>query len=115
MHKETISGSLPKKQITVQVSYLGHQTIIKEIDLSKTTEMNFVMHESNAMINEVVVTGLTGHSLMKDCPHPFHHHTQSTASHIFDQYHRCAFSSTRNIANNDWKRHFKTSHPWIGL
>ena len=63
-------GSLPKKQITVQVSYLGHQTIIKEIDLSKTTEMNFVMHESNAMINEVVVTGLTGHSLMKDSPTP---------------------------------------------
>ena len=47
-------SSLPKKKITLQVSYLGHQTIIREVDLTTTAEMNFVMQESNAMINEVV-------------------------------------------------------------
>ncbi|WP_262502973.1 TonB-dependent receptor plug domain-containing protein [Segatella paludivivens] len=31
---------------------------------------DFVMKESNAMINEVVVTGLAGNSLMKDSPTP---------------------------------------------
>ena len=63
-------SSLPKKKITLQVSYLGHQTIIREVDLTTTAEMNFVMQESNAMINEVVVTGLTGQALMKDSPTP---------------------------------------------
>ncbi len=61
---------LPQKQLTLQVSYLGHQTIIKKVDLSKVKELNFVMKESNATLNEVVVTGLTGQSLMKDSPTP---------------------------------------------
>ena len=61
---------LPDKKITLQVSYLGHQTIIKEVDLSQTRVLNFVMKESNASLNEVVVTGLTGQSLMKDSPTP---------------------------------------------
>ena len=62
--------NLPQKTITIQVSYLGHQTIIQKIDLSTTSEKNFVMKESNAQLNEVVVTGLTGKSLMKDSPTP---------------------------------------------
>lgn len=64
-----LSG-LPAKKAEVQVSYLGHQTIVKVIDLSQTQHMNFVLKESNALINEVVVTGLTGHTLMKDSPTP---------------------------------------------
>ena len=62
--------NLPQKTITIQVSYLGHQTIIQKIDLSTTSEKNFVMKESNAQLNEVVVTGLTGKSLMKNSPTP---------------------------------------------
>ena len=50
--------NLPQKTITLQVSYVGHQTIIKEVDLAKTTNVDFTMHESNAMMNEVVVTGI---------------------------------------------------------
>lgn len=61
---------LPDKTTPVQVSYLGHKTIIENIDLSKTHTLNLKMEESNAMINEVVVTGLTGKSLMKDSPTP---------------------------------------------
>lgn len=62
--------NLPQKRLTLQVSYLGHQTIIKEVDLRQTSTLDFVMHESNATLNEVVVTGLTGESLMKDSPTP---------------------------------------------
>ena len=61
---------LPQKTITVQVSYVGHQTIIKEVDLTKATNLDFTMHESNAMMNEVVVTGIAGSQLLKDSPTP---------------------------------------------
>ena len=62
--------NLPQKTITLQVSYVGHQTIIKEVDLAKTTNVDFTMHESNAMMNEVVVTGIAGSQLLKDSPTP---------------------------------------------
>ena len=62
--------NLPAKNITLQVSYLGHQTIIRKVDLSTTTHVDFVMKESNAMLGEVLVTGLTGQSLMKDSATP---------------------------------------------
>ena len=61
---------LPTKKLVVQVSYLGHQTIIKTISLTKTNILDFVMKESNAMIDEVVVTGVTGNSLLKNSPSP---------------------------------------------
>ena len=63
-------NNLPCKKVQVQISYLGHQTIVRTIDLSKVSTMNFIMQESNATIHEVVVTGLTGQSLMKDSPTP---------------------------------------------
>ena len=56
--------------MTIQVSYVGHQTIIREVDLTRTQQLDFVMHESNAMINEVVVTGIAGNQLLKDSPTP---------------------------------------------
>ena len=62
--------SLPQKTLTVQVSYVGHQTIIKEVNLAHTRQLDFVMKESNAMINEVVVTGIAGSQLLKDSPTP---------------------------------------------
>lgn len=63
-------SELPKRTLTLQISYVGHQTIIKTIDLSKETHANFVMKESNALINEVVVKGVTGTVLLKDASTP---------------------------------------------
>ncbi len=63
-------STLPNKSVTIQVSYVGHQTIIQTIDLSTTDHQDFVMKESNAMINEVVVTGLAGNQLIKESPTP---------------------------------------------
>lgn len=62
---------LPAREIVVQVSYVGHKTIIRKVDLSElAVTQDFVMKESDAMINEVVVTGLTGKSLMRELPTP---------------------------------------------
>jgi len=61
---------LPQATVTVQVSYIGHQTIVQDVDLRHTTRLDFVMKESNAMINEVVVTAFTGTSQLKNSPTP---------------------------------------------
>lgn len=63
-------GNLPRRKTDLQVSYVGHKTIVAEVDLAKTSRMNFMLDESDAQINEVVVTGLTGKSLAKDSPTP---------------------------------------------
>lgn len=65
----TISN-LPNRKVDIQVSYVGHKTIVKTIDLSTTNKLDFSLEESDAQINEVVVTGLTGKSLAKDSPTP---------------------------------------------
>jgi len=65
-----VFSALPQRTVSVQASYLGHQNQVKKIDLKKTTQLDFVMKEQNAMLGEVVVTGLTGKSLMKDSPTP---------------------------------------------
>lgn len=67
--KYTISN-LPLRKISIQVSYLGHKTVVADIDISKTSIFDFSLDESDAQISEVVVTGLTGSSLMKDLPTP---------------------------------------------
>ena len=41
--------NLPPKTVTIQVSYIGHQTIIRKVNLSATTHLDFTMHESNAI------------------------------------------------------------------
>ena len=77
-------GGLPMATVTVQVSYIGHQTIVKDVDLRQTAQLDFVMKESNAMINEVVVTAFTGTSQLKNSPTPVnvvsHHDLHSIAS-----------------------------------
>ena len=78
-----ISG-LPLATITVQVSYIGHQTIVCDVDLRRMSSLDFVMKESNAMINEVVVTAFTGTSQLRNSPTPVnvvsHHDLHSVAS-----------------------------------
>ncbi len=61
---------LPKKKVTVQVSYLGHKTIVTQVDLATTDRLDFQLEESDAQLQEVVVTGLTGRTLRSDSPAP---------------------------------------------
>ncbi len=62
--------NLPKKKTVVQVTYLGHQTIIETVDLSLVNVKDFVMKEDNAMLDEVVLIGVTGNSLVSQTPAP---------------------------------------------
>ncbi len=61
---------LPSVSATIQVSYVGHQTIVETIDLRVIRERDFVLHENNAMLKEVVVTGLTGNARADYSPAP---------------------------------------------
>mgnify|MGYP002627016239 FL=1 len=67
---EYLLVNLPATRTTIQVSYVGHQTIIETIDLHTTLVKDFYLHENNAMLSEVVVSGLTGNSLLARSPSP---------------------------------------------
>jgi len=62
--------NLPSIKTTIQITYIGHQPIVKLIDLSTTNRIDFIMDESNARIKEVVVTALTGNALIERTPSP---------------------------------------------
>ena len=61
---------LPAVKTTIQITYVGHLTIIQSIDLRTTTKADFVLQENNAMLKEVVVTGLTGSTRADHSPAP---------------------------------------------
>lgn len=70
MHGHYSFANLPRRETVVQVSYLGHQSISQTVDLASTASLNFVMREKSALLNEVVVTGLTGNASIKNSPTP---------------------------------------------
>lgn len=63
-------NNLPSKQVTVQVTYLGYQSIVESIDLSNITVKDFVLMETYTEINEVVVTGLSRSAEANRTPTP---------------------------------------------
>ena len=65
-----LAQGLPAIVTTVQVSLLGHQTIIEDVDLRTTSHRDFVLSETDAAIAEAVVTGITGTELRRDSPSP---------------------------------------------
>ncbi|MFY7741843.1 MAG: TonB-dependent receptor [Flavobacterium sp.] len=52
------SISLPKGTYTVQISYLGYQTINETIVLDKNIRKNFSLSEASQQLNEVILTDL---------------------------------------------------------
>ena len=50
-------NNLPTTKLTIQVSFVGYQSVSRTIDLSRTDSINFEMSESVTEISEVVVTG----------------------------------------------------------
>lgn len=67
---EYVMENLPACKVLVQITYVGHQTIVQTVDLGNVGSLNFVMKESNALLNEVVVTGLAGTELRRNSPSP---------------------------------------------
>ena len=62
--------NLPEISTNIQLSYMGHQTITEIIDLKKSRHFDFRMKEENAMLEEVVITGINGNTLIKHTPAP---------------------------------------------
>ena len=61
---------LPAVKSTVQVSYFGHQTLLREVNLSVQREARFLMQELSATLGEAVVKGVSGNTLLKQVPTP---------------------------------------------
>ena len=50
------SISLPKGTYTIQISYIGFETITEKIEINQNTKKNFGLIESKLELNEVVIT-----------------------------------------------------------
>jgi len=48
---------LPSAKVTIQVSFIGYKSIIRQVDLSETATQDFVLEQAITEMNEVVVTG----------------------------------------------------------
>ncbi len=60
--------NLPTIKTTIQITYIGHESIVQQLDLRSQKDIEFKLEESNAKIGEVVVSGYTGSSLLKQTP-----------------------------------------------
>ena len=61
--------NLPASKVSVQVTFIGYQTILETVDLSTTTTVNFAM-ETSIVENEVVITGTSTSTEIKRNPVP---------------------------------------------
>lgn len=62
--------NLPSTKTTVVVNLIGHQTIVRDIDLARIHHLDFMLRETSAMLGEVVVKGLSGNPMLKTVPSP---------------------------------------------
>src|SRR5687768_6045938 len=62
--------NLPAIKLLVQVSQPGYKLIAMVIDLSITTNMDFIMDESIAELSEIIITGLSGAAENNKTPTP---------------------------------------------
>lgn len=56
----------PKGKYTISVSYIGYETVEKNIDLSKDIKLNFSIKPSSELLEEVVITGEKKNSNITD-------------------------------------------------
>jgi iron complex outermembrane receptor protein len=61
---------LPSGKFTLQVTYVGHQSIVEPVDLQITSELNFSLEEASAKVDEVVVTATAGATQSVRTPTP---------------------------------------------
>lgn len=61
---------LPKGTFTAQVSYVSHKTLVEKIVIEGNVVKDFVMENSATSIEEVIVTGSSTKTLIKESPIP---------------------------------------------
>jgi len=63
-------NNLPKVKTIMQVKLLGYKTLIKQIDLTETQQLDFELEESVVEADEIVVTGTSHATELKRSPIP---------------------------------------------
>lgn len=48
---------LPRTKVIIQVSFVGYKSIVRKVDLSTTSILNFTLEQAITEMNEIVVTG----------------------------------------------------------
>ncbi len=81
--------NLPSKKVSVQITYIGYESIVETIDLANISVKDFILTETFTEIKEVVVTGLSRSAESNRTPTPITVITknillQNTATNIID-------------------------------
>lgn len=61
-------SNLPSIKTSIEVTYVGHESVVQTINLAANKSFVCKMEEANAKIGEVIVTGLTGNLSLKQTP-----------------------------------------------
>jgi iron complex outermembrane recepter protein len=64
------TSSLPAGKYLVEVSFIGHQTIVEMIDINGATEKNFSLKDAVVEQEGVTVTGVSAATRLKQSPQP---------------------------------------------
>lgn len=64
------TSSLPAGKYLVEVSYIGHQTIVEMVDINGSTEKNFALRDAVVEQEGVTVTGVSAATRLKQSPQP---------------------------------------------
>ncbi|HEX9958809.1 MAG TPA: TonB-dependent receptor, partial [Fibrella sp.] len=62
--------NLPTGKFTVQVSYISHKTLIKSVSISEATTQDFTMENASQMLEEVIVSGASTRTIIRESPVP---------------------------------------------
>ncbi|MFN5171369.1 MAG: TonB-dependent receptor [Cyclobacteriaceae bacterium] len=63
-------GNVPPGVHTLEVKYVGHKTLIRQIDLSADTTLNFILEDAVMSLDEVIVSGSAQQVLVRESPIP---------------------------------------------
>lgn len=63
-------ANLPRGTFTVQVSYVSHRTIVQKVSIDGATTVNFVLENAAQALEEVIVSGSSTKTLIKESPIP---------------------------------------------
>jgi len=63
-------AKLPTGTFTVQVSYVSHRTLIRKVTIQGDTRADFVMENAAQALEEVIVSGSSAKTIIKESPVP---------------------------------------------
>lgn len=61
-------SDLKKGNITLEIKYVGHKTIIDKIDIDSSKSLNYLMENSAQSLDEVIISGASSRTIIKESP-----------------------------------------------